>query len=705
MSSSYVYLVYSFNNNFNYSFYGTISDFISSDLNSCCNNFPLETTNVLHNFLFSSLAQKYCLIEISSLFILNKDIKIVNPAEKKPIYPLQNVTCENYSDIKVIQNIHNFETMKNIEKCTTNFFSLKKACPDINFINKTFEFSFSCSAKFPYEINETHRCVEYCNNDSLLKGECKSSFLNDGSFDNISDIVSSINNDYNEGNIYDNISNFNSNINNDEYKGNISDILSDRISDENEGNISDNISNINNDGYEDNISDILRSSIIIAEYKKNIYDILKIIINDEHIENILKNITNLFHDEYYQTEIDNILKEGKNIIESSHNNLYQITNSEHQKNAQNINISTIILNDCETTLKDIYKINKNKSLFILKVDTFIDGLKIPIIQYEIYHPETKEKLELNYCNKSKIEINIPVSIDENELYKYDLKSDYYNDICFPYQSDNGADVPLKYRRESFVNKNMSLCESQCEFLGYNNKTKSSKCECGFKNIMSLFDIKMNKEFFYDKFVNVSSLNIDIIKCYYLLFKKEYIIKNIGSYILIFIIIIFIVGLFLFWYRDYHLLNKQIDLIISIKEKNLNIKRTSGALGLIKNENNKNKKQNEIKENKNLKKVKNNPPIKKNKKRKTMITKNNNFKLNLNEDIDTSLKRIKKSNTKEIKKKKGKKQKHLSQSNIMVSDGSKINFNIIKTGTRSKKPKELYLNDFELNVLEYNIFGI
>ena len=204
LSSSYVYLVYSFNNNFKYSFYGTISDFISSDLNSCCNNFPLETTNVLHNFLFSSLAQKYCLIEISSLFILNKDIKIVNPAEKKPIYPLQNVTCENYSDIKVIQNIHNFETMKNIEKCTTNFFSLKKACPDINFINKTFEFSFSCSAKFPYEINETHRCVEYCNNDSLLKGECKSSFLNDGSFDNISDIVSSINNDYNEGNIYDN---------------------------------------------------------------------------------------------------------------------------------------------------------------------------------------------------------------------------------------------------------------------------------------------------------------------------------------------------------------------------------------------------------------------------------------------------------------------------------------------------------------------
>ena len=94
---------------------------------------------------------------------------------------------------------------------------------------------------------------------------------------------------------------------------------------------------------------------------------------------------------------------------------------------------------------------------MLKLDSFIVDSKISIIQYEIHHPETKE----NYYDKSKVEINIPVSIDENELYKYDLKSDFYNDICFPCQSINGTDVPLKYRRKSIINNNMLLCEFQC----------------------------------------------------------------------------------------------------------------------------------------------------------------------------------------------------------------------------------------------------
>ena len=59
-SSSLVYSVYSFNNNFDYSFYGTISKFILSDSNSACENFPSEN-NIFHNIVFSSFSTKILL--------------------------------------------------------------------------------------------------------------------------------------------------------------------------------------------------------------------------------------------------------------------------------------------------------------------------------------------------------------------------------------------------------------------------------------------------------------------------------------------------------------------------------------------------------------------------------------------------------------------------------------------------------------------
>ena len=43
------------------------------------------------------------------------------------------------------------------------------------------------------------------------------------------------------------------------------------------------------------------------------------------------------------------------------------------------------------------------------------------------------KLDLSLYN-IKIEVSIPISIDENNLYKYEQESDYYNDRYFSYTS-------------------------------------------------------------------------------------------------------------------------------------------------------------------------------------------------------------------------------------------------------------------------------
>ena len=40
------------------------------------------------------------------------------------------------------------------------------------------------------------------------------------------------------------------------------------------------------------------------------------------------------------------------------------------------------------------------------MEYFLDSFLIPIIEYEIFHPETKEKLNLEYCRDETIQINI-----------------------------------------------------------------------------------------------------------------------------------------------------------------------------------------------------------------------------------------------------------------------------------------------------------
>ena len=53
-------------------------------------------------------------------------------------------------------------------------------------------------------------------------------------------------------------------------------------------------------------------------------------------------------------------------------------------------------------------------MIIFKVDYFKEGLLIPIIGYEIYHPLNNSLLDLNYCSNETTNISIPVTINEEE---------------------------------------------------------------------------------------------------------------------------------------------------------------------------------------------------------------------------------------------------------------------------------------------------
>ena len=147
---------------------------------------------------------------------------------------------------------------------------------------------------------------------------------------------------------------------------------------------------------------------------------------------------------------------GNDYIKLEDDIIYIVSTSENQKNNTNKTISSIDLKECEDKLKEVYNISE--PLIIIKIDYYSKGIKIPIIGYEIYHPENKSKLDLNYCKDIPIQLNIPVKIDEEKLFKYDPNSEYYNDDCNSYTTDNGTDILINDRKKEFLENNMSLCE-------------------------------------------------------------------------------------------------------------------------------------------------------------------------------------------------------------------------------------------------------
>ena len=191
----------------------------------------------------------------------------------------------------------------------------------------------------------------------------------------------------------------------------------------------------------------------------------------------------------------NILnEENSDIIIKDKNELYQLTTSFNQNNNLYNDISTINLGECEKILKEKYNINNGQNLIIFKMEYKLTDFLIPIIEYAVFHPITKELLNLNYCKDIKMNINIPVTIEEEDLDKHNPFSEYYNNKCYPNITEcnynNNEDILFK-RKSDFNNKYLSLCENNCIYNGYDNYTKKVSCECEAKTKFSLFSEILN----------------------------------------------------------------------------------------------------------------------------------------------------------------------------------------------------------------------
>ena len=155
-----------------------------------------------------------------------------------------------------------------------------------------------------------------------------------------------------------------------------------------------------------------------------------------------------------------IIKNQEDLIEKENDIIYQLTSTENQKNNKYFNISTLNLNECENKLKLYYNISESDPLIIFKLDNLISDINIPIVEYEVYDPITKRTLSLDICNDTTINIEYPVNINEDEIFKHDPNSDFYNDRCFPYTSDRGTDIIIEDRKKEYNDKNLACINLQ-----------------------------------------------------------------------------------------------------------------------------------------------------------------------------------------------------------------------------------------------------
>ena len=401
--------------------------------------------------------------------------------------------------------------------------------------------------------------------------------------------------------------------------------------------------------------------------------------NETSKDNIFENFGNELVNGTLNALIDNvILKEKKSIKYEDDNILYELISTDMENNDNNI--SSINLGTCENKLKINNNISINDPLLMLKADIYEIGKLIPRIEYQIYNMETKQQLNLSICKDDKVKISVPAKIDGDKLYKYNISDDYYNDICSI--SDSNIDIILNDRRNNFYKNNMSVCEKDCTFKDYNFDTKKVSCECFIKiKVPLLSEIEVNKNKFINDISNITNIiNLDIVKCYKTLFTKEGLIKNIGSYLLLSIIIINIIIILLFIIKGFEEIKNQINYIIKSK-----INKKSDE---TKNKKNKDKNQKIKKNGDKMKKKKKNkdkkqkdePPKKTKKKAKTKTKKNINILENMskfetmNDNSDLNFKK-----------------------NIKSKNNKNIEFSILNDTNDIKLMK---YNDKELNSLSY-----
>jgi len=254
------------------------------------------------------------------------------------------------------------------------------------------------------------------------------------------------------------------------------------------------------------------------------------------------------------------------VIEGLYEYVFQITTSLNEIKSiegeyiNDYDLSMIDLGQCEALIKEEYGIDS--SLIIIKFEKLAATSSEKNVQYEVYNPITKTKIELSICVNTPVDLYIPATISEStknlyedlKSYGYDLfdpEDPFYQDICTPYTSENNTDVLLSDRREDFFVNDNTTCQANCEYSEYSIETKLLKCECEVINedIDTEEPEKFSGEMVLTSFYDVLKYsNIKVLKCFKLVFDISSIIDNYGSLVVIAFFLVYLCSLFVYFFK-------------------------------------------------------------------------------------------------------------------------------------------------------------
>ena len=223
----------------------------------------------------------------------------------------------------------------------------------------------------------------------------------------------------------------------------------------------------------------------------------------------------------------------------------------------NLNSTKIEYDSCIKQIKKDNNINENDDIIIAVIDIFTGNN--PITSFGFFNSKNGEKLDgTKSCSDKNVimyediinVLNDPLALKllkEQKINIFDLENEFYNDICFHFDSPNGKDATLQDRIRTFY-PNITLCDQGCKNRGVNITSMKAECECKFQDLLSndLFhndiigDNVIIKETINNIIEMISNLNLEVLSCYKDVFNYQYFKKNIGGFIIIALIIIQII---------------------------------------------------------------------------------------------------------------------------------------------------------------------
>ena len=207
----------------------------------------------------------------------------------------------------------------------------------------------------------------------------------------------------------------------------------------------------------------------------------------------------------------------------------------------------IDFSECEKKLKEKYP-SKEFRILQVNMENKNENCLTDQVEYKIYD-ELGEEMDLSLCsdvdiiieyeikNTSLLNLEQIASFKDQGIDIFNLKHDFFNDICYSYSDGNSSSDMILNDRVADIYQNFSICGEECEYESFNAEKLSANCNCKVKQEVST-EVEQGN---FETYITSAFLdsNFGVVKCYNLVFSLKGKLKNAGFWIFGIMIIIHI----------------------------------------------------------------------------------------------------------------------------------------------------------------------